>query len=319
MAGAWTSGPGKPYPLGATFDGSGVNFAIFSEAAQRVELCLIDDDLNETRIELTEVDGSVWHAYLPTLQPGQRYGYRVHGPYEPSRGPPLQPGQAAAGPVRQGHRRHDRRRRVAVLLPLRRPERVQRRRLARAHHVLGRGQPVLRLGPRPPAAARVPQLDHLRDARQGPDHDPSRRSRRTSAAPTPPSGTRRSSTTSRASGSPPSSCCPCTSSSTTATWSSKGLSNYWGYNTIGFLAPHNAYSSTGTRGQQATEFKGMVRALHEANIEVILDVVYNHTAEGQPAGSDHRLPRHRQRLLLPARGSATSGTTTTPRAPATAC
>ena len=82
--------PGRPYPLGATFDGSGVNFAIFSEAANRVELCLIDDaedgsGLTETRVEVTEVDGSVWHAYLPSVQPGQRYGYRVHGPFDPSR------------------------------------------------------------------------------------------------------------------------------------------------------------------------------------------------------------------------------------------
>src|SRR3978361_281340 len=78
--------PGRPYPLGATYDGTGVNFALFSEVANKVELCLIDDDGAETRVELPEVDGFVGHAYLPGVQPGQRYGYRVHGPYDPANG-----------------------------------------------------------------------------------------------------------------------------------------------------------------------------------------------------------------------------------------
>ncbi|MGB2699668.1 MAG: glycogen debranching enzyme, partial [Candidatus Phosphoribacter baldrii] len=78
--------PGKPYPLGATYGGSGVNFALFSEVAERVELCLIADDGTETRVEMPEHDAFVWHVYLPTIQPGQRYGYRVHGPYDPAKG-----------------------------------------------------------------------------------------------------------------------------------------------------------------------------------------------------------------------------------------
>ena len=78
--------PGRPYPLGATFDGTGVNFALFSEVASKVELCLISENLEETCIELIEVDGNVWHAYVPRTQPGQRYGYRVYGPYEPANG-----------------------------------------------------------------------------------------------------------------------------------------------------------------------------------------------------------------------------------------
>ena len=79
--------PGSAYPLGATFDGSGTNFALFSEVAERIELCLFDGSGGaETRVELTEVDGFVWHCYLPSVQPGQRYGYRVHGPYDPERG-----------------------------------------------------------------------------------------------------------------------------------------------------------------------------------------------------------------------------------------
>ena len=99
--------PGRSYPLGATYDGSGVNFAMFSEVAGRVELCLLGDETDggeETRFELTEVDGYVWHAYLPGVQPGQRYGYRVHGPYDPANGQlePIQPawsGNAALCPA----------------------------------------------------------------------------------------------------------------------------------------------------------------------------------------------------------------------------
>ena len=78
--------PGKPYPLGATYDGTGTNFALFSEVADRVVLCLVGDDGTEECVDLTEVDGFVWHVYLPSVQPGQRYGYRVHGPYEPTKG-----------------------------------------------------------------------------------------------------------------------------------------------------------------------------------------------------------------------------------------
>ena len=90
--------PGNPYPLGATFDGSGVNFAVFSEVAERVELCLIDDDGAETRLDLPEVDGYVWHAYLPSVQPGQRYGYRVHGPYDPENGHRCNPSKLLLDP-----------------------------------------------------------------------------------------------------------------------------------------------------------------------------------------------------------------------------
>jgi isoamylase len=90
--------PGRPYPLGATFNGTGVNFAVFSEAASKVELCLIDDDGQETRVELIEVDGYVWHAYLPQVQPGQRYGYRVYGPYDPAKGHRCNPSKLLLDP-----------------------------------------------------------------------------------------------------------------------------------------------------------------------------------------------------------------------------
>ena len=119
--------PGRAYPLGATFDGSGTNFALFSEVAEQVELCLFDADGTETRVELTEVDAYVWHGYLPTVQPGQRYGYRVHGPWDLEQGPALQPQQAAARPLRQGHQRRHRLGPGAVRLRLRRPRVAQRR------------------------------------------------------------------------------------------------------------------------------------------------------------------------------------------------
>ena len=90
--------PGRPYPLGATFDGTGTNFAIFSEAASKVELCLIGERGGETRITMPEVDGYVWHCYLPTVQPGQRYGYRVHGPYEPQHGSRCNPNKLLLDP-----------------------------------------------------------------------------------------------------------------------------------------------------------------------------------------------------------------------------
>ncbi|MBA2694614.1 MAG: glycogen debranching enzyme, partial [Actinobacteria bacterium] len=90
--------PGKPYPLGATYDGSGVNFALFSEIAEQVELCLIGERGRETRIELTEVDAHVWHIYLPNVQPGQRYGYRVHGPNVPEEGHRCNPAKLLLDP-----------------------------------------------------------------------------------------------------------------------------------------------------------------------------------------------------------------------------
>ncbi len=173
--------PGKPYPLGATFDGSGTNFALFSEVAEKVELCLIEvgarGKVTEERVELTEVDGYVWHCYLPQVQPGQRYGYRVTGPWDPSQRAAVQPEQAAARPLRQGHQRRDRLGPVAVRLRLRRARLPQRRRLARAHDLRRGDQPVLRLGGRPPARHPLQRERHLRGPRQGADPAAPRRAR----------------------------------------------------------------------------------------------------------------------------------------------
>jgi isoamylase len=117
--------PGSPYPLGAVFDGGGTNFALFSEVADRIELCLFDDtgpgkSGKETRVELPERNGLVWHGYLPRVGPGQRYGYRVHGPYDPMAGAAVQSGEVVARPVREGDRRADRVERGVVLVSVRR-------------------------------------------------------------------------------------------------------------------------------------------------------------------------------------------------------
>src|SRR5439155_268334 len=170
--------PGRAYPLGATFDGNGTNFALFSEVAEKVELCLFDEQGAEHRLALEEVDAFSWHAYMPHIGAGQRYGYRVHGPNAPEHG-------TYAG--------------------LAHPAIIQ--------HLVSLGVTAVEL---------MPVHQFVQDHRLV----------------------------------------------------EQGLRNYWGYNTIGFFAPHNEYASSGHRGEQVNEFKWMVRTLHEAGIEVILDVVY---------------------------------------------
>ena len=198
--------PGTPYPLGATYDGAGTNFSLFSEVAEKVELCLIAKDGTEDRINLDEVDGYVWHAYLPTVTPGQRYGFRVLRAVGSGGRAPLRPEQAAAGPVREVLSRRLRVHAGAVLLRPGGRQRKRRsgsvlefsptgRRLTRPHHDQRRHQPVLRLGIRPRAAHPVPRDGDLRGARQGHDADPPGLSPRNCAAPTPGWGIRPSSTT----------------------------------------------------------------------------------------------------------------------------
>ena len=276
--------PGEPYPLGATYDGSGTNFSLFSEVATKVELCLFDDDGGEERIALPEQTALCWHGYLPGVGPGQRYGYRVHGPWAPDEGVALQSAQAAARSLRARHRRAAEVGRGALSALLRSARRAQRQRLGGAHAEVGGDQPLLRLARRSPAAHAVARDRRLRGARQGADRAPSRHARPSCAAPTP------------ALASPPIlehfkqlgvtavELCRCTSSCIRKSLVSKGLRNYWGYDSIGFFAPHNEYAATGQRGEQVQEFKSMVRALHAAGIEVLLDVVYNHTAEGNHLG-----------------------------------
>ncbi|MEU3607783.1 glycogen debranching protein GlgX [Streptomyces sp. NPDC035033] len=275
--------PGQAYPLGATYDGAGTNFAVFSEAAHRIELCLIDDDGTETSVELRETDAFVRHAYLPGVMPGQRYGFRVHGPYAPERGLRCNPAKllldpyarAMSGSIAWGEAvygypfgRPDARNDLdsaphtmtsVVVNPYfdwgddRRPRTEYHHTVIYEAHVKG----LTMLHPDLPeelrgtyaGLAHPSVIGHLKELgvtalELMPVHQFVNDHRLVDA----------------------------------------GLANYWGYNTIGFFAPHNAYASWGDRGQQVLEFKSAVRALHQAGIEVILDVVYNHTAEGNHLG-----------------------------------
>jgi isoamylase len=275
--------PGSAYPLGATFDGSGTNFAIFSEVAQKVELCLFEEDGTETRVELVEVDAYVWHAYLPLVQPGQRYGYRVTAPYDPKNGQRGNPNKllldpyakATCGdidwdqslfsytfgdPLSENDEDSAKHMMMGVVInPFfdwagdRHPRVPYNETVIYEAHVKG----LTELHPGVPedqrgtyaGLAHPAIIEHLEKI-----------------------------------GVTAIELMPVHQFVQDSTLLDKGLRNYWGYNTIGFFAPQNSYSSTGDLGQQVQEFKGMVRAMHDRGIEVILDVVYNHTAEGNHLG-----------------------------------
>jgi isoamylase len=275
--------PGSPYPLGATYDGGGTNFALFSEVAERVELCLFDVDGRETRVDLPEREALVWHGYLPRVIPGQRYGYRVHGPYDPGAGSRCNPNKLLLDPyakaidgtldwnealfgyrfgdpdsVNDGDSAPHTLRSVVINpffdwandLPLRIP--FHQTVIYEAHV---RGMTINH--PRIPedvrgtysGLAHPVMIDYLRKL-----------------------------------GVTAVELMPVHQFVHDGGLLDKGLSNYWGYNTIGFFAPHNEYASFKEDGGQVQEFKAMVKALHRAGIEVILDVVYNHTAEGNHLG-----------------------------------
>lgn len=275
--------PGTAYPLGATFDGSGTNFALFSEVAERVELCLLDQKGRETRVDLPETDGFVWHGYLPDVQPGQRYGYRVHGPYDPSRGHRCNPAKLLLDPYAKaidgqidGHR-------SLFSYHFDDPDTLNTEDSAKHTMVSVVVNPFFDWGhDRPPKhgyADSVIYEAHVKGLTQ-----------RHPAVPAELRGT-------YAAIGHPAIIDHLTDLGVTALelmpvhqfvndphLRAKKLSNYWGYNTIGFFAPHNGYSRAANPGQQVQEFKQMVKALHEADIEVILDVVYNHTAEGNHLG-----------------------------------
>jgi isoamylase len=277
--------PGTPYPLGATWDGWGTNFALFSEVAERVELCLFDsgDPETEERIELTEVDGFVWHAYLPGVEPGQRYGYRVHGRYDPLRGRRCEPskllldpyGKAVEGDVQWDESLFDyhftdpRRRNTVDSAP-----KMPRNIVINPFFDWGNDRP-----PRTSYHETVIYEAHVRGLTlRHPDIPQEQRGSYAGVAhPAIIDHLRRLGVTAIE-------LMPVHQFVTEQGLAARGLTNYWGYNTIGFLAPHNRYASTGQRGEQVAEFKSMVKALHEAGIEVILDVVYNHTAEGDHMG-----------------------------------
>ncbi|MGC0250812.1 glycogen debranching protein GlgX [Pseudactinotalea sp. Z1748] len=277
--------PGRPYPLGATYDGSGTNFAIFSGAAERVELCLLDDEGSEERIEVTEVDAFVWHVYLPSVRPGQRYGYRVHGPHDPDAGHRCNPAKLLLDPYAYAIDGQIDGNEALFSYTFAQGEGGELNAMDSAPHTMtsvvtnpyfdwGHDRPpnheyhesvfyeahvrgLTRLHPEVPeeirgtyaALAHPAVIGHLQDL-----------------------------------GVTAIELMPVHQFVQDPHLQEQGLSNYWGYNTIGFFAPHNAYAAYGGRGEQVAEFKSMVKALHEADIEVILDVVYNHTAEGNHLG-----------------------------------
>ncbi|GAA3099978.1 hypothetical protein GCM10020001_015810 [Nonomuraea salmonea] len=275
--------PGEPYPLGGTWDGVGTSFAVFSEVAERVELCLFHDDGSEERVDLPEVDGFVWHGYLPGIQPGQRYGYRVHGPYDPPRGHRCNPAKLLLDPYAKAidgeltwnqalfpyYFTDPSRRNTEDSAPYM-PKNV----VINPFFEWGNDRP-----PRIPYHETVIYEAHVRGlTMRHPDVPPDLRGTYAGVG-------------------HPAIIEHLLSLGVTAVelmpvhhyvpehfLVARGLTNYWGYNTMAYLAPHGGYSSAGTRGQQVLEFKAMVRALHEAGIEVILDVVYNHTAEGDHMG-----------------------------------
>src|SRR5512146_68164 len=275
--------PGAAYPLGATWDGWGTNFALFSEVAERVELCLFDEAGAESRVELTEVDGFVWHGYLPAIGPGQRYGYRVHGPYDPRRGARCAPakllldpyGKAVEGEVSWNEALFDyqwadpKRANTANSAPFM-PKNV----VINPFFDWGNDRP-----PRIPYHDTVIYEAHVRGLTLRHPEIPLHQ-RGTYAGVAHPAVIEHL----KRIGVTAVELLPVHQFVPEQAMEARGLTNYWGYNTIGFLAPHNRYCSAGQRGEQVGEFKTMVRALHAADIEVILDVVYNHTAEGDGRG-----------------------------------
>jgi isoamylase len=276
--------PGHAYPLGATYDGAGTNFALFSEVAERVELCLFSARGKETRVTLTEVDGLVHHGYLPTVEPGQRYGFRVHGPYDPARGLRCNPSKllvdpyskALDGPVAWDE--------AVFGYPFGDPDSPSDTDSARYVPKSVVVNPFFDWGtdrsPRIPYHEAVIYEAHVRGltVRHPEIPEALRGTYAGLAHPVMIDHLRGLGVTSVE-------LMPVHEFLNDHHLQQKGLSNYWGYNTIAYLAPHHAYAAQGSRpGSQVQEFKAMVRDLHGAGIEVILDVVYNHTAEGNHMG-----------------------------------
>ena len=275
--------PGSAYPLGATFDGTGTNFALFSEAAERVELCLFDEHGAEERVELLEVDALVWHCYLPQIQPGQRYGYRVHGDDDPSQGRRCNPSKLLLDPYAKavcGGYDWDQ---SLFAYNFGDPDSANHDdSAAQAMHSVVINPFFDWVGdrhPKTPYAESVIYELHVKGmTRRHPDvPDNERGTYAALAHPAVIAHFQKLGVTAVE-------LMPVHQFVQDSTLLDKGLRNYWGYNTIGFFAPHNEYSASGDRGEQVQEFKGMVRSLHDAGIEVILDVVYNHTAEGNHLG-----------------------------------
>ncbi len=279
--------PGKVYPLGASWDGKGTNFALFSENATGVDLCLFDKDDQETRLTLTEVDSHVWHGYIPGVGPGKRYGFRVQGPYAPSEGHRFNPNKllidpyakAIDGDVKNGSENFG--------YSWEDPEADLSFSDSDNAHLIPKsvvidqsydweGDELLRI----PFHETIIYEAHVKGfTKQQPDVPEELRGTYAGLA-------------------HPASIAYLQSIGITAIellpvhhflaypghLADKGLKNYWGYDSINYFAPYSGYCADSKPGYQVNEFKDMVKALHKAGIEVILDVVYNHTGEGNHLG-----------------------------------
>lgn len=278
--------PGSMYPLGASYDGAGVNFALFSQVAEKVELCLFDDNDNETRVAMTEQNSYVWHNYIPGLQPGQRYGYRVYGPFDPDRGLRCNPNKLLLDPYAKAIEGNIDGDESLFSYWFKSPDSITAMNdLDSAAHTMKSVvvNPYFDWGndqhPNIPYHNSVIYEAHVRGMTNlNQDVPPDIRGTYAGLAyPSVIEYLKKLGITAIE-------LMPIHQFVNDSFLQEKGLSNYWGYNTIGFFAPHNAYSSSGERGEQVNEFKSMVKAYHRAGIEVILDVVYNHTAEGNNRG-----------------------------------
>lgn len=281
--------PGAPYPLGATWDGIGVNFAIYSEHATSVDLCLfdsLDSQVETTRIRLEEQTDMVWHAYLPDVQPGQLYGYRIDGPYEPAAGHRYNPAKVVLDPYAK-----------SVARPTRWADEMFGYRIGDPQSDLSRDtrdnaafaplaavvDPAFTWGddrpPRTPWHQTVIYEAHVKGF-----------TKLHQAVPTHFRGTYLGLTSEPALrhlqdlGVTAVELLPVHHHTSERVLVDRGLTNYWGYNTLAFFAPELRYTASGNPLDAVREFKMMVRALHSVGLEVILDVVYNHTAEGNHLG-----------------------------------
>ncbi|HEV3026648.1 MAG TPA: glycogen debranching protein GlgX, partial [Planctomycetota bacterium] len=281
--------PGRPYPLGATWDGAGCNFALFSEHAAKVELCLFESpesDHEFARITLPEQTHQVWHVYLPDIVPNQLYGYRVYGPYDPARGQRFNPNKILLDPYAK----------------------VIGRDLRWADELFGYkvGDPAADLSFDDRDSARWAPLACVTDTAftwgdDRPPHTPWHKTliyelnvkgytQRLPGVPSKIQGTYAGLSSDAAVrhftqlGITAVELMPVHYRINDRHLVERGLTNYWGYNTLGYFAPDPSLSSTRTPLDAIQQFKMMVRTLHAAGIEVILDVVYNHTGEGNPCG-----------------------------------
>jgi isoamylase len=276
--------PGLPYPLGATWDGRGVNFALYSEHAEQVELCLFDEDDSETRAPLSHQTAFVWHGYVPDLRPGQRYGYRVHGPYDPARGLRFNSEVLLLDPYAKALSRTEDWARGCFAYDVVAGDDLQK---AKAP-ALGAPRGVVidpkfdwegDAPPRTPLHKTVIYEAHVRGfSMRHPDVPEALRGAYAAlAVPAVVKYLRELGITAIE-------LMPIHAFVDEQHLLDRGLRNYWGYNSIGFFAPDVRYKSRPEPGSEVVDFKRMVKALHRAGIEVILDVVYNHTAEGNHLG-----------------------------------